>query len=107
MVGGLGQAVGLGIALVGQECDKQLPEEVAQGRDAWLTAGGIIHAAYSTWPEPTALIISALLRTGIDQAPRDPDASLLEQATAPPCRALASPHRHSPTHPTAPLQRRV
>ncbi|EAA2725428.1 bifunctional ADP-dependent NAD(P)H-hydrate dehydratase/NAD(P)H-hydrate epimerase [Salmonella enterica] len=89
VVARLAQAAGISVTLLAQESDKPLPEEAAQARDAWLNAGGIIHAADIIWPEATDLIIDALLGTGIAQAPRDPVAGLIEQANAHPASVVA------------------
>ncbi|WP_348225834.1 NAD(P)H-hydrate epimerase, partial [Salmonella enterica] len=57
--------------------------------DAWLNAGGLIHAADIIWPAATDLIIDTLPGTGTAQAPRDPVAGLIEQANAHPAPVLA------------------
>lgn len=51
------------------ESDKPLPEEAALSREAWLNAGGEIHASNTVWPESVDLIVDALLGTGLQQAP--------------------------------------
>lgn len=57
------------------ESDKPLPEEAALAREAWLNAGGEIHASNIVWPESVDLIVDALLGTGLQQAPANPLAS--------------------------------
>ncbi|ROU08820.1 NAD(P)H-hydrate epimerase, partial [Klebsiella pneumoniae] len=69
VVARLDKAVGIEVTLVAQESDKPLPEEAALAREAWLNAGGEIHASNIVWPESVDLIVDALLGTGLRQAP--------------------------------------
>lgn len=82
MVARLAAAAGINVTLLALESDKPLPEEASEARDAWLNAGGVIHAADIVWPENIDLIIDGLLGTGLKQAPRDNVATLIEQANA-------------------------
>lgn len=75
VVARLAKAVGIEVTLLAQESDKPLPEEAALSREAWLNAGGEIHASNTVWPESVDLIVDALLGTGLQQAPANPLAS--------------------------------
>ncbi|MGK3144208.1 bifunctional ADP-dependent NAD(P)H-hydrate dehydratase/NAD(P)H-hydrate epimerase [Pantoea sp. C2G6] len=76
----LGQAAGRTITLLACEGGKALPEEAQRARDAWLDAGGEIHAADAAWPEQVDLIVDALLGTGCNRPPAEPYATLIQQA---------------------------
>lgn len=80
VVARLAQAAGKQVTLLACEGEKPLPEEAQSARDAWLEAGGEIHAADASWPEKVDLIIDALLGTGINRAPAEPYATLIQQA---------------------------
>ncbi|WP_286877024.1 MULTISPECIES: bifunctional ADP-dependent NAD(P)H-hydrate dehydratase/NAD(P)H-hydrate epimerase [Pantoea] len=82
----LAQAAGMAVTLLACEGSRPLPDEARQAREAWLDAGGEIHAADSPWPEQVDLIVDALLGTGLSRAPAAPYAPLIEainQHTAP------------------------
>jgi NAD(P)H-hydrate epimerase len=74
----LAQAAGLSVTLLACESSKALPEEAQRARDAWLAAGGVIHAADTGWPEQVDLIVDALLGTGLNRAPSAPYDRLIE-----------------------------
>ena len=76
VVARLAVAAGLRVTLLAQESDKPLPEEASDAREAWLNAGGTIHAADILWPDDIDLIVDGLLGTGLRNAPRDPIAAL-------------------------------
>ena len=78
----LGQAAGKTVTLLACESKKALPEEAQSARDAWLDAGGEIHAADAVWPEQIDVIVDALLGTGSNRAPEEPYATLIQQANA-------------------------
>ena len=78
----LGQAAGKTITLLACDSEKALPEEAQRARDAWLDAGGEIHAAGAAWPEQVDVIVDALLGTGTQRAPAEPYATLIQQANA-------------------------
>jgi len=78
----LGQAAGKIITLLACDSEKALPEEAQRARDAWLDAGGEIHAAGAAWPEQVDVIVDALLGTGTQRAPAEPYATLIQQANA-------------------------
>ena len=78
----LGQAAGKTITLLACDSEKALPEEAQRARDAWLDAGGEIHAAGASWPEQVDVIVDALLGTGTQRAPAEPYATLIQQANA-------------------------
>ncbi|MCZ4676182.1 bifunctional ADP-dependent NAD(P)H-hydrate dehydratase/NAD(P)H-hydrate epimerase [Citrobacter sedlakii] len=89
VVARLAKAAGINVTLLAQESEKPLPEEAEQAREAWLNAGGIIHAPEIIWPEKVDLIVDTLLGTGLTQAPREPIATLIAQANAHPAPVLA------------------
>ncbi|MCL6743678.1 bifunctional ADP-dependent NAD(P)H-hydrate dehydratase/NAD(P)H-hydrate epimerase [Kosakonia sp. R1.Fl] len=89
VVARLAAAAGLSVTLLALESNKPLPEEAAQAREAWLNAGGEIHAADVLWPEQVDLIIDGLLGTGLTSAPRDDVAALIDHANAHPAPVLA------------------
>lgn len=89
VVARLAKAAGINVTLLAQESEKPLPEEAEQAREAWLNAGGIIHAPEIIWPEKVDLIVDALLGTGLTQAPRELIATLIAQANAHPAPVLA------------------
>lgn len=72
VVARLAQAAGLNVTLLACAGSKALPEEAQQAQDAWLAAGGVIHAADAAWPEKVDVIVDALLGTGLNRAPADP-----------------------------------
>ncbi|WP_275428054.1 NAD(P)H-hydrate epimerase, partial [Enterobacter hormaechei] len=71
VVARLAVAAGLRVTLLALESDKPLPEEASAAREAWLNAGGVIHASDIVWPEDVDLIVDGLLGTGLRSAPRD------------------------------------
>lgn len=75
----LAKASGIQVTLLALDSDKPLPEEAQQAREAWLNAGGIIHAADCLWPQDADLILDGLLGTGLKSAPREPIALLIEK----------------------------
>lgn len=85
----LAAAAGIQVTLLTLKSSKSLPEEATQARDAWLNAGGVIHAEDVLWPDDIDLIIDGLLGTGLTSAPRDNVASLIERANAYPAPLLA------------------
>lgn len=89
VVARLAAAEGMNVTLLALESDKPLPEEANEARDAWLNAGGVIHAADIVWPEDIDLIVDGLLGTGLKQAPRENVANLIEQANAHPAPVIA------------------
>ena len=89
VVARLAKAQGLDITLLAQESDKALPEEAQQARDAWLNAGGVIHAAEINWPDRVDVIIDALSGTGLKHAPREPLSALIERANHHPAPVVA------------------
>ncbi|WLI75201.1 bifunctional ADP-dependent NAD(P)H-hydrate dehydratase/NAD(P)H-hydrate epimerase [Kosakonia sp. H02] len=89
VVARLAAAAGIQVTLLALESDKPLPEEATQARDAWLNAGGVVHAEDALWPDEIDLIIDGLLGTGLTSAPRDNVASLIERANAHPAPLLA------------------
>ncbi len=80
VVARLAAAAGIEVTLIAIESDKPLPEEAAQAREAWLNAGGMIHAEEALWPEGVDLIIDGLLGTGLSSAPRDNVTALITRA---------------------------
>lgn len=79
VVARLAQAAGIRVTLLALESDKQQPEEAACARESWLDAAGVIHAAEHTWPDDIDLVIDGVLGTGINSAPRDTTAQLIEK----------------------------
>lgn len=100
----LAQAAGLTVTLLACEGENPLPEEAQRAREAWLEAGGEIHAADAAWPEQVDLIVDALLGTGINRAPAANYAALIKQANAhaAPVLALDMPSGLSAATGTAP-----
>ena len=82
VVARLAVATGLRVTLLALESDKPLPDEARMAREAWLNAGGVIHAADIVWPDEIDVIIDGLLGTGLRSAPRDPVATLIARANA-------------------------
>ncbi|WP_097162741.1 bifunctional ADP-dependent NAD(P)H-hydrate dehydratase/NAD(P)H-hydrate epimerase [Enterobacter sp. CC120223-11] len=89
VVARLAQAAGIDVTLLAVESEKPLPEEATEAREAWLNAGGVIHAADTAWPEDVGLIIDALLGTGSSSAPREPIATLIAEANRHPAPIVA------------------
>ncbi|MBV8871907.1 MAG: bifunctional ADP-dependent NAD(P)H-hydrate dehydratase/NAD(P)H-hydrate epimerase [Metakosakonia sp.] len=89
VVARLAAAAGIEVTLLAVEGSKPVPEEALAAREAWLNAGGVIHAADIIWPEGVDLIIDGLLGTGLNSAPREPGAALIAQANAHPAPILA------------------
>ncbi len=82
VVARLAAGAGINVTLLAIDSDKPLPEEARTAREAWLAAGGVIHAADIVWPDAVDLIIDGLLGTGIRAAPRENVAVLILQANA-------------------------
>jgi len=82
VVARLAVATGLRVTLLALESDKPLPDEARMAREAWLNAGGVIHAADIVWPDEIDVIIDGLLGTGLRSAPRQDLAALIEHANA-------------------------
>ncbi len=82
VVARLAQAAGLNVTLLACEGRNPLPEEAQLAQQAWLEAGGVIHAATVAWPETVDLIVDALLGTGINRPPASPYADLIDLANA-------------------------
>ncbi|MDV0595550.1 MULTISPECIES: bifunctional ADP-dependent NAD(P)H-hydrate dehydratase/NAD(P)H-hydrate epimerase [unclassified Enterobacter] len=80
VVARLASAAGIRVTLLALESAKPLPEEASTARDAWLNAGGVIHAPDILWPEDIDLIIDGLLGTGLRSAPRENIAALITHA---------------------------
>ncbi|MDU6684080.1 MAG: bifunctional ADP-dependent NAD(P)H-hydrate dehydratase/NAD(P)H-hydrate epimerase [Enterobacteriaceae bacterium] len=89
VVARLAAAAGIGVTLLAIEGSKPLPEEAQAAREAWLNAGGVIHAADIVWPDDVDLIIDGLLGTGLHSAPGEAIAALITQANAHPAPVLA------------------
>lgn len=75
----LAQAAGVTVTLLACESSKPLPEEAHRARDAWLEAGGTIHAADACWPAEVDIIIDALNGIGLSRAPEASYAALIGQ----------------------------
>ncbi len=82
VVARLAVAAGLRVTLLVLESDRPLPEEAAAAREAWLNAGGVIHAADIVWPDDIDVIVDGLLGTGLRSAPRENVAALIKHANA-------------------------
>lgn len=80
IVARLAQSAGLQVTLIACEGTKALPEEAQQAREAWLAAGGEIHAPETPWPDQLEVIVDALLGTGLNRAPGEHYARLIEKA---------------------------
>jgi len=89
VVARLAVAAGLRVTLLALESDKPLPEEASAAREAWLNAGGVIHASDSLWPDAIDVIIDGLLGTGLRSAPRENIAALIGHANTHPAPAVA------------------
>ncbi len=89
VVARLAVAAGLRVTLLAIESEKPLPEEASEAREAWLNAGGEIHAADISWPEGIDLIVDGLLGTGLRLAPRENIATLIDKANAHPAPVIA------------------
>jgi NAD(P)H-hydrate epimerase len=89
VVARLAAAQGIRVTLLALESDKPLPDEAREARDAWLNAGGMIHAPDIIWPEDVDVIIDGLLGTGLNTAPRDDVAALIEHANKHPAPVVA------------------
>lgn len=81
VVARLAQAEGIRVTLLALESDKPLPEEAACARDAWLDAAGVIHAPEHVWADDIDLVIDGVLGTGLNSAPRDAAAQLIEKCS--------------------------
>lgn len=82
-------AEGIQVTLLALDSEKPLPQEAQAARAAWLDAGGTIHAATIPWPQGIDLIIDGLLGTGLNSAPREALAALIEHANAHPAPVIA------------------
>ncbi|WP_312816286.1 bifunctional ADP-dependent NAD(P)H-hydrate dehydratase/NAD(P)H-hydrate epimerase [Atlantibacter subterraneus] len=89
VVARLAKAEGIDVTLLALESEKPLPEEAACAREAWLNAGGEIHAPDAPWPQGVSLIVDGLLGTGLASAPRPAVSALIDRANADPAPILA------------------
>lgn len=89
VVARLAVAAGIRVTLLAQASDKPLPQEALSAREAWLAADGVIHSTATPWPQDADLIIDGLLGTGLQNAPRENVASLIEQANHFPAPIIA------------------
>ncbi len=80
IVARLAQSAGLNVTLLACEGTKPLPEEAQQAQEAWLAAGGEIHAPDAPWPEQVDIIVDALFGTGLNRAPGEHYAQLIDKA---------------------------
>lgn len=85
----LAQAAGVEVTLLACEGSKPLPEEAQAARDAWLAAGGVIHAADAPWPDSVTVIVDALLGTGLNRPPKAPYDQLIARANQHPAPVFA------------------
>lgn len=89
VVARLAREAGIEVTLLAQQSDKPLPQQAGKARDAWLNAGGVIHAPDIAWPPGIELIVDALLGTGLRAAPRGSVSGLIEQANRHPAPVIA------------------
>jgi NAD(P)H-hydrate epimerase len=89
VVARLAVAAGIRVTLLAQASNKPLPQEALSAREAWLAADGVIHSTATPWPQDADLIIDGLLGTGLQNAPRENVASLIEQANHFPAPIIA------------------
>lgn len=89
VVARLAVAAGIRVTLLAQASDKPLPQEALSAREAWLAADGVIRSTATPWPQDADLIIDGLLGTGLQNAPRENVASLIEQANHFPAPIIA------------------
>ncbi|SMG50157.1 NAD(P)H-hydrate epimerase [Cedecea sp. NFIX57] len=89
VVARLAQAAGFQTTVLAVESEKLLPEEAGQAREAWLNAGGVPHDPDKFWPADVDLIIDALLGIGLNSAPREGIARLIEQMNVYPAPVIA------------------
>lgn len=89
VVARLAVAAGIRVTLLAIESDNPLPEEASAAREAWLNAGGVIHASDLIWPDDIDMILDGLLGTGLMHAPRENIAALIERANAHPAPRVA------------------
>lgn len=89
VVARLAQAAGISVTLLAVESDTSQPEEARQAREAWRAAGGVIHAASVAWPQSVDVIVDALLGSGLNRAPAEPYARLIERANGHPAPVFA------------------
>lgn len=87
VVARLAVAAGIRVTLLAQA--SALPQEALSAREAWLAADGVIHSTATPWPQDADLIIDGLLGTGLQNAPRENVASLIEQANHFPAPIIA------------------
>lgn len=80
---------GIRVTLLAPRSDKPLPDEADQARAAWLSEGGVIGDMASDWPADADLVIDGLLGTGLQHAPRDAIAAVINRANAYPAPILA------------------
>ncbi|MDU2733106.1 MAG: bifunctional ADP-dependent NAD(P)H-hydrate dehydratase/NAD(P)H-hydrate epimerase [Mixta calida] len=80
VVARLAQAAGFQVTLLACDSERPLPEEAQAAREGWLAAGGEVHDAEAVWPEQVDIIVDALLGTGLNRAPTESYARLIEKA---------------------------
>ncbi len=89
VVARLAQATGIKVTLLALQSDNPLPEEASQAREAWLNAGGVIHAPDIAWSGDIDVIVDGMLGTGLRRAPRDAIARLIRHANSHPAPVVA------------------
>ncbi len=88
MVARLAKAIGIDVTLLAQKVTNRCRKRPL-AREAWLNAGGEIHASNIVWPESVDLIVDALLGTGLQQAPRESISQLIDHANTHPAPIVA------------------
>lgn len=71
---------GIEVTIIGCGDEHTLPAEAHEARNNWINNYGSVLPENAGWPERCDLIIDGLLGTGIESAPREPYASLIQQA---------------------------
>lgn len=80
IVARLAQQAGIQVTLLALNSNQPLPPQAATARDLWLSSGGAILPADNSWPDNVDLIIDSLLGSGLNRAPLDAVARLINQA---------------------------
>ena len=102
----LAQAAGFQVTLLACDSERPLPEEAQAAREGWLAAGGEVHDAEAVWPEQVDIIVDALSGTGLNRAPTESYARLIEKANrhAAPVFSIDMPSGPVAANGTAPAQ---
>lgn len=80
---------GMEVTVIGGEAQARQPQEAKRAREHWLNSQGKILPYDAAWPMACDLIVDGLLGTGVNDAPREPYATLIQATNAHPAPTVS------------------